>query len=143
MAKDDYNNLVSENPDRDDEISEEEIENAPASSYQQENLSSKDSDLLITLKMLFPTFTDPEIQNISQVIMLGRVFPETFNLKVQNIVVALALTHWNDPKFNVIFTIMTIEGLCQIGLQGKGRVEAVIVSGNTKEVAEQDARGMG
>lgn len=136
--KDFFQELVSENPDRENELDEEELEGLPASSYQADNIQSRDTDLQATLKTLFPSFDDSEIQSIARIIMLGRIFPETFESNVYLITTSLARSHRHAPKFNVILTRQIIEGLFQIGLEGKGRVEAVIISGNTKEVAEQE-----
>jgi len=140
--KDIYNELVTDEPDREGEL-EDDIPDAPISSTQAENMSPNDSDLESTLKRLFPFCDTEDIQHIAQFIMLGRVFPDNFSTKVYLIVTNLALKHWNDSKFDVISTIMIIEGLCQIGLEGKGRVETVIVSGNSKEVAEQESNKIG
>jgi len=138
MPEDLFDQLAGGQPDRQEEVDEINIDDlGGASASQAESMSPNDSDLESILKKLFPSFDDVDIQRISQVIMLGRVFPDNFSNKVYLIVSALALKHWNDPKFDVILTMMQIEGLCQIGLDGKGRVEAVIVSGNTKEQAEQ------
>jgi len=141
MPEDLFDQLAGGQPDRQEEVDEINIDDlGGASASQAESMSPNDSDLESILKKLFPSFDDVDIQRISQVIMLGRVFPDNFSNKVYLIVSALALKHWNDPKFDVILTMMQIEGLCQIGLDGKGRVEAVIVSGNTKEQAEQESK---
>jgi hypothetical protein len=141
MAEDLFDSLAGGQPDRQEEVDDINIDElGGASASQAESMSPNDSDLESILKKLFPTFDDVDIQRISQVIMLGRVFPDNFSNKVYLIVSALALKHWDDPKFDVILTMMQIEGLCQIGLDGKGRVEAVIVSGNTKEQAEQETK---
>jgi hypothetical protein len=140
--RDKFSSMVTEEPARDEEFDADEISNA-ASASQQESSSPNDSDLESTLKRLFPSFDDPEIKQIAQVIMLGRVFPDNFSTKIYLIVMTLAKSHRHDPKFNVILTMQVIEGLCQIGLDGKGRVEAVIVSGNTKEQAEMESKPSG
>jgi hypothetical protein len=141
MPEDLFDQLAGGQPDRQEEVDDLNIDElGGASASQAESMSPNDSDLESILKKLFPSFDDLDIQRISQVIMLGRVFPDNFSNKVYLIVSALALKHWNDPKFDVILTMMQIEGLCQIGLDGKGRVEAVIVSGNTKEQAEQESK---
>ena len=139
MADDVFDTLVTEEPDRDDDLDEEVLGGA-VSATQAENESPNDSDLESILKRLFPAFDEPELKSIAQVIMLGRVFPDNFSRKIYLIVCALAKAHRHDKDFNVILTMMKIEGLAQIGLDGKGRVEAVIVSGNTKEQAEMEAR---
>ncbi len=141
MADDLFKALAQDEPDREDEI-EDEL-HVGISATQAENTAPNDSALQTTLKMLFPAFTEPEIQSIAQVIMLGRVFPDNFSRKIYLIVMTIAKAHRHDKDFNVILTMMKIEGLAQIGLEGKGRVEAVIVSGNTKEQAEQEAKATG
>jgi len=143
MAEDVFKKLETEEPDRGDAQEEVDLSEVSISASQAENLSPNDSDLESTLKRLFPSFDDVDIQRVAQVIMLGRVFPDNFSTKVYLIVSNLAIKHYNDPTFDVISTMMIVEGLCQIGLEGKGRVEAVIVSGNTKEVAEQESNKMG
>jgi hypothetical protein len=137
MPDDIFSRMVTEEPDRTEELDNSEVPNY-ASASQMENSSPNDSDLESTLKRLFPSFEEEEIKSISQVIMLGRVFPDNFSTKIYVIVVAIAKNHRHDPKFNVILTMQKVEGLCQIGLDGKGRVEAVIVSGNTREQAEME-----
>ena len=137
MADDTFAKMVTEEPDR--EELEEELDLNIRSASQQEESSPNDSDLESTLKRLFPTFDNPEIKQVAQIIMLGRVFPENFSIKVYLLVTSIAMRHYNDPDFDVILTMMTIEGICQVGLEGKGRVEAVIISGNTKEQAEQES----
>jgi hypothetical protein len=141
MAEDIFKNLTTEEPDREDEIDDDVLSGKSAT--EAENTSPNDSDLESTLKRLFPSFDEPEIKGIAQVIMLGRVFPDNFSRKIYLIVCAIAKAHRHDKDFNVVLTMMKIEGLAQIGLDGKGRVEAVIVSGNTKEQAEQEARPSG
>ena len=143
MVDDEFNKLATDEPDRGDGTEEEVDVPGYRSATEAENMSPNDSDLESILKKLFPNFDDEDIQKVSQVIMLGRVFPDNFSNKVYLIVTSIALKHYNDPKFDVILTMMQIEGLCQIGLEGKGRVEAVIVSGNTKEQAEQESNKMG
>lgn len=136
---DEFDTLASEIPDKGEESDDDDELNLPMSASQAESLSPNDSDLESTLKRLFPTFSTPEIQQVAQIIMLGRVFPENFSTKVYLLVTSIAMRHYNDPNFDVILTMMTIEGICQVGLEGKGRVEAVIISGNTKEQAEQES----
>lgn len=136
--EDNYTDLYTTEPDRGDEI--EIPDDVPKSASQAENMSPNDSDLQTTLKRLFPTFDDSDINRIAQVIMLGRVFPDNFSEKVRLIVVGIALKHYNDPAFDVIQTMMIIEGIAQIGLDGKGRVETVVVSGNAREQVEQEIK---
>ena len=149
---DEFNQLATDKPDRGDETEEEDVPNY-RSATEAENTSPNDSDLESILKKLFPYFNEAtmgkalsiasELNTLAPTIMLGRVFPDNFSNKVYLIVTSIALKHYNDPDFDVVFTIMIVEGLCQIGLEGKGRVEAVIVSGNTKEQAEQESNKMG
>ena len=143
MAEDIFTNLAQEEPDRENEIGIDDIDLKEKSASEQEATSPNDSELDTILKRLFPSFDDVDIERISKVIMLGRVFPDNFSTKVYLIVTNLALKHCDDPKFDVISTMMIIEGLAQIGLEGKGRVEAVIVSGKTKEQAEMEQKTVG
>jgi len=140
--KDKYADLVTLNPDRSEEIDDTELDQH-ASASQQEGSSPNDSDLESILKRLFPYFDDDDIKKIAPVIMLGRVFPDNFSTKIYLLVCNLAEKHSDDPNFDVWETETIIEGLCQIGLEGKGRVEAVIISGNTKEQAEQESTKTG
>ena len=142
MADDIFKSLAQEEPDRGDEIDEEDI-GVPISASQAESTSPNDSDLQTTLKMLNPTFSEPELQAIAPVIMQGRIFPDNFSRKVYLMTMASAKMNRHNKDFDVIFTMMKAEGMCQIGLEGKNRVETVIVSGNTKEVAEQESNKMG
>lgn len=140
MVDDLFEKLSTGEPDRGDE-SEDNLDNIPPSSEEAEAYSPNDSELEATLKRLFPSFDKDEIAEIAsfaQIVMLGDVFPDNFTEKVYLLVTALALKHDDDPKFDVIFTMTKIEGICQVGLMRKGRVEAVIVSGNAKETAEQE-----
>jgi hypothetical protein len=89
--------------------------------------------------MLNPTFEEPELQAVAPIIMQGRVFPDNFFTKVHLMTIASAKLNRHNKDFNYIFTMMKCEGMCQIGFEGKNRVETVIVSGNSKEVAEQEA----
>lgn len=142
MAEDLFNELVKEEPDRSDSVDEEEID-VRKSASEAETTSPNDSDLESTLKRLNPQFDDVNLQKIAPSIMSGRVFPDNFPTKVYLITTAIAKENRNNPQFNVILTMMQVEGMCQIGLDGKNRVETVIVSGNTKEVAEQESTRMG
>jgi len=143
MAEDLFNKLAQEEPDRENELDEDDIRGVSISSEQAENLTPNDSDLQTTLKMLNPKFSEPELQDIAPIIMQGRIFPDNFFSKVHLMAIASAKANRHNKKFNYIFTLMKIEGMCQIGLEGKDRVETVIVSGNTKEVAEQESNKMG
>jgi hypothetical protein len=131
-----FDKLSTEEPARDEP--EEEVDFSQRSASQQEEGAPNDSDLQTTLKMLNPTFSDPDFQDIAPVIMQGRVFPDNFFTKVHLLTIADAKANRHNKNFNYLFTLMKCEGMCQIGLEGKNRVETVIVSGNTKEVAEQE-----
>lgn len=141
MAEDIFKNLASEEPDREDEL-EEEIP-VGMSASQSEITSPNDSDLESTLKRLNPIFKEPELQDIAPVVMQGRVFPDNFSRKVYLMTIASAKMNRHNKDFNLIFTMMKCEGMCQIGLEGKNRVETVIVSGNTKEQAEAETKPSG
>jgi hypothetical protein len=142
MAEDFFESLASEEPDREAIVEEDGIK-APISAMEAEANSPNDSDLESTLKRLFPNFENEDIKEIAPVIMLGRIFPENFSTKIYLLVCNLAEKHSDDPNFDVWKTETIIEGLCQIGIEGKGRVEAVIVSGNTKEQAEAENNKFG
>ena len=138
---DEFDKLATEELARDEP--EEGIDFGQRSASQQEEGSPNDTDFQTTMKVLNPTFTDPDLQDIAPVIMQGRVFPDNFFTKVHLITIADAKTNRHNKNFNYLFTLMKAEGMCQIGLEGKNRVETVIVSGNTKEVAEQENQAKG
>jgi hypothetical protein len=75
--------------------------------------------------------------------MQGRIFPDNFFTKVHLMAIASAKVNRHNKDYNYIFSMMKCEGMCQIGFEGKNRVETVIVSGNTKEVAEQENTNRG
>ena len=137
-----FEKLAEVTPDRGGEEEDEKIpEEYLKSASQAEKSSPNDSDLQTLLKRLFPFCDSEDIQKIAPFIMMGRVFPDNFSTKIYLLVCSLVEKHSDDPKFDVWEMETIIEGLCQMGLQGKGRVEALIGAGNTKETAEQESRG--
>lgn len=138
MAEDIYKSLAVDEPD----LGEDEVINTPKSAAEAENLSPNESDLQVTLKMMFPSFDDKEIEDIALSIMMSRVFPENFSTKIYLLTVAIARAHRHE-RIDIIKTMMKIESIAQIGLDGKGRVEAVILQGNAREAAEAEANKTG
>jgi hypothetical protein len=135
-----YNSLITEELDLGEEAV---IDDLPKSAAESESLSPNETDLQTTLKMMFPKFEDKEIQSVALAIMMARVFPDNFSTKIYLLVISIAKAHRHDNDFNVIKTMQLIESIAQIGLDGKGRVEAVILQGNARETAEAEANKSG
>lgn len=143
MADDIFGSIAETPPDREGDEEEEEISEHLASASQAEGSAPNDSDLETLLKRLLPYCDNEDIQRIAPFIMMGRVFPDNFSTKIYLLVCNLAEKHNDDPDFDVWETETIIEGICQMGLEGKTRVEVLIGAGNTKEQAEQESPRVG
>lgn len=144
--KDVFDELATEEPDRGEEESdesEEDLSLVSRSASAQEGMSPNDSDLQTIFKRLNPTFMEPELNEIAPIIMQGRVFPDNFFNKVNLLGIESILKNRHSKDFSFIHTITKLEGICQIGYMGKNRVEELIASGNTKEQAEAENKGIG
>ena len=135
-----YNSLITEELDLGEEA---EIDTLPKSATESESLSPNETDLQTTLKMMFPKFEDKEIQDVAPAIMMSRVFPDNFSTKIYLLTTSIAKAHRHDAKFNIIKTMMLIEAIAQIALDGKSRVDVVILQGNARETAEAKANNGG
>jgi len=142
-----FDAMATEDGDLGEEIDEEELGTHHISASQAESSAPNDSDLQTTLKMMFPTFSNKEINSVALAIMMSRVFPDNFSTKIYLMVCSIVRQHeiYNQSKpvedrgqINVIQIMMQIEALCSIGLDGKGRVEAVILHGSSRETAEME-----
>ena len=134
--KDLYASLKSEELDRAEEVDEGDISvNAPKSASEQESFSPNDSDLITTLKRLFPQFKVDHINEILQYLMVARVFPDTYLDKKYLTVISFKRKHPEVPIYdleNIVDTAMSI------GFNGKSRVEILLVQGSAREAAESE-----
>ncbi len=96
------------------------------------------TDLQATLKRLFPTFEDDEINKIKSV-MVARIAPDTFMPLLKMTIVSILESHEEDENIDVMSTINLVNAILTIGLEGKGRVDAISLAGAAREAEELES----
>jgi hypothetical protein len=94
-----------------------------------------------TLQRLFPKFKDKYIDEIASAVMVARISPDVFldmiYLTVTDIVEDMDAE--GEPDISVQAIINKVYATFSIGLEGKGRVDAISLAGAARESAELDA----
>ena len=134
-----FPSLASEEPDREEEIADPEDSEKFGqfkSAEESEELNSNDTDLITTLKRLFPTLLWKDINSILQLLMVARIFPDTYIPKKYLTVVSIKRSH---PEIKVMDIENMVDTAMSIGYLGKSRVEIVLVNGGAQRAAEEEA----
>ena len=103
------------------------------------------TDLQTSLKRLFPKFQDIEIDKIAQASMVARIFPDTYMPLLRMTVISLLEKHAPTEDIDIIGTISLVNAAMSIGLDGKGRIDALELAGSAKdsEEIERLSKGLG
>lgn len=140
-----YNALKVEAPVRkvDEDDDDDFDEDTSLENREQEN--PNESDLKATLRRLFPKFENEEINQIASAAMVARIQPDVFMPLLRLTVVSIIENHAEDEDVNINVTVNTIYAIMSIGLEGKGRIDALELAGSAKDAEELDriAKGLG
>jgi hypothetical protein len=138
MADDEYLD-IDEEPDR-----SEEVGNAPTainfgqSAAETEGTSPNDSDLQTTYKALLPKLKQPDINELMQLFMVSRIFPDTYLNKKFLTVMSLKRRH---PEIPIMDLENYVDSAMSIGYMGKARLEIVVVQGRAGQPDENSDNG--
>ncbi len=122
--------------------SPEEDEDGHRTLTQVEEESPTDSDLKTTLKRLFPKYSDPTINEVAQAVMVARVFPDTILDRIYLTVVAIVeRQETNDEEIDVMMTINLVTTAFEIGLDAKGRADAIELHASAAETENLESLG--
>ncbi len=139
-SKDDiYDQMKMSESERDVEIDLPQNEGDGSSGRSKSLSEAEDSpnitDLQATLKRLFPIFEDDEINKIKAV-MVARIAPDTFMPLLKMTIISILESHEEDEDIDVMSTINLVNAILTIGLEGKGRVDALQLASAARESAE-------
>lgn len=138
MADDEYLD-IDEEPDR-----SEEVGNAPTainfgqSAAETEGTSPNDSDLQTTYKALLPKLKQADINELMQLFMVSRIFPDTYLNKKFLTVMSLKRRH---PEIPIMDLENYVDSAMSIGYMGKARLEIVVVQGRAGQPDENSDNG--
>ena len=138
MADDEYLD-IDEKPDR-----SEEVGNAPTainfgqSAAETEGTSPNDSDLQTTYKALLPKLKQTDINELMQLLMVSRIFPDTYLNKKFLTVMSLKRRH---PEIPIMDLENYVDSAMSIGYMGKARLEIVVVQGRAGQPDENSDNG--
>ena len=138
MADDEYLD-IDEEPDR-----SEEVGNAPTainfgqSAAETEGTSPNDSDLQTTYKALLPKLKQTDINELMQLLMVSRIFPDTYLNKKFLTVMSLKRRH---PEIPIMDLENYVDSAMSIGYMGKARLEIVVVQGRAGQPDENSDNG--
>lgn len=119
------------------EDDEEPSEDGHRSYSDAEAESPTDSDLKTTLKRMFPKFADPYINEVAQAVMIARITPDTILDRIYLTVIAIIEKQEVDSvDVDVMMTINLVTTAFEIGLDAKGRIDAIELAGSAKEAEE-------
>jgi hypothetical protein len=139
MPEDTFLNF-DEEPDRADEVGANVI--APnfntQSASETEGTSPNDSDLQTTYKALLPKLKQPDINEMLQLFMVSRIFPDTYLNKKFLTVMSIKRRH---PEIPIMDIENYVDSAMSIGYMGKARVEIVIVQGRAGSPEESEDNG--
>ena len=141
-----FDSMATEEPDREAELEEPEEEIVEGfgkykSAEESEKDNPNDTDLITTFKRLFPSLVWKDINQILQLLMVARIFPDTYIPKKYLTVLSIKRNH---PEISVMDIENMVDTAMSIGFNGKSRVEIVLVQGSATQAAEAEAeRGNG
>lgn len=140
MPDDLFDTMASEEPDREDEIGGESSVDVDKyeSSAEREAVSPNDSDMIAALKRMFPTVTQKDINETIQLLMVARVFPDTYLDKKYLTVISIKRRH---QEMGIMLIENIIDTALSIGFMGKARVEVVVMQGNARAAEETGGSG--
>ena len=138
MADDEYLD-IDEEPDRSEEVGTAPTAiNFGQSATETEGTSPNDSDLQTTYKALLPKLKQADINELMQLFMVSRIFPDTYLNKKFLTVMSLKRRH---PEIPIMDLENYVDSAMSIGYMGKARVEIVIVQGRAGQPDENSDNG--
>jgi hypothetical protein len=103
------------------------------------------SDLKATLNKLFPRFSNPRINRVAQSAMVSRIANDVF-LDLMYLTISDIAEMWDEEKdgeLDVQEIISMAYFALSIGLDGKGRIDAIQVYSNETESSSKDLQAIG
>ena len=138
MADDEYLD-IDEEPDRSEEVgSAPTAINFGQSAAETEGTSPNDSDLQTTYKALLPKLKQTDINELMQLLMVSRIFPDTYLNKKFLTVMSLKRRH---PEIPIMDLENYVDSAMSIGYMGKARLEIVVVQGRAGQPDENSDNG--
>ena len=138
MADDEYLD-IDEEPDRSEEVGTAPTAiNFGQSATETEGTSPNDSDLQTTYKALLPKLKQADINELMQLFMVSRIFPDTYLNKKFLTVMSLKRRH---PEIPIMDLENYVDSAMSIGYMGKARVEIVVVQGRAGQPDENSDNG--
>ncbi len=138
-----YQKLVTVQPKR--EVDAEDAEDGHKPLDEAELDTSNLTDLQATLHKLYPKFRVDMIDRIAQSAMVARIAPDIFLDQISLTVIDVweSLTLENRITFQEVLNLVYFA--FSIGLDGKGRIDALELAGSAKEAAELEkvTQGLG
>ena len=138
MADDEYLD-IDEEPDRSEEVGTAPTAiNFGQSAAETEGTSPNDSDLQTTYKALLPKLKQTDINELMQLFMVSRIFPDTYLNKKFLTVMSLKRRH---PEIPIMDLENYVDSAMSIGYMGKARLEIVVVQGRAGQPDENSDNG--
>ena len=138
MADDEYLD-IDEEPDRSEEVGTAPTAiNFGQSAAETEGTSPNDSDLQTTYKALLPKLKQADINELMQLFMVSRIFPDTYLNKKFITVMSLKRRH---PEIPIMDLENYVDSAMSIGYMGKARLEIVVVQGRAGQPDENSDNG--
>jgi hypothetical protein len=138
MADDEYLD-IDEEPDRSEEVGTAPTAiNFGQSAAETEGTSPNDSDLQTTYKALLPKLKQADINELMQLFMVSRIFPDTYLNKKFLTVMSLKRRH---PEIPIMDLENYVDSAMSIGYMGKARLEIVVVQGRAGQPDENSDNG--
>ena len=138
MADDEYLDIDDE-PDRSEEVGTAPTAiNFGQSAAETEGTSPNDSDLQTTYKALLPKLKQADINELMQLFMVSRIFPDTYLNKKFLTVMSLKRRH---PEIPIMDLENYVDSAMSIGYMGKARLEIVVVQGRAGQPDENSDNG--
>ena len=138
MADDEYLD-IDEEPDRSEEVgSAPTAINFGQSAAETEGTSPNDSDLQTTYKALLPKLKQADINELMQLFMVSRIFPDTYLNKKFLTVMSMKRRH---PEIPIMDLENYVDSAMSIGYMGKARLEIVVVQGRAGQPDENSDNG--
>ena len=138
MADDEYLD-IDEEPDRSEEVGTAPTAiNFGQSAAETEGTSPNDSDLQTTYKALLPKLKQTDINELMQLLMVSRIFPDTYLNKKFLTVMSLKRRH---PEIPIMDLENYVDSAMSIGYMGKARLEIVVVQGRAGQPDENSDNG--
>jgi len=137
-----YEGMAVEEPERDLEMSEEELAEASSLSKRTE-LAPNLSDMQVGVLKLFPEDLQPKARKLYDLLMVGRISPDVF-MSLLRILIKEAVRRSDPHKpLHIGEMVAMAYSVLSIGLDGKGRIDLLEAMGAARESEELAKMGGG